>query len=145
MEKRSVQMRPSLNFAGYAADALAHYQSAFGGELDITRFGDLPAAESVPADWGDKVLYGRLLTPFGEVDAMDAPPGRESPLGGNVAVAVDLDDDERAARIFAQLADGGEILMPFEQTFFARKFGMTNDKFGVRWMISVAPLASVRS
>lgn len=67
----------------------------------------------------------------------EAPPGRESPAGGNVAIAVDLDDDEQGARIFAKLAEGGSVKMPFEQTFFARRFGMTNDKFGVRWMISV--------
>ena len=86
-------------------------------------------------------MYARLSTPYGDIDVMDAPPGSESALGGNVAIAIDVDDDDRAARIFATLADGGEIAMPFEATFFARKFGMTTDKYGVRWMISVAPVA----
>ncbi|HEV8020061.1 MAG TPA: VOC family protein [Candidatus Lustribacter sp.] len=131
-------LRPNLNFAGNAGDVLAHYHAALGGELSIMRFGGSPAAEFVPADWSDKVLYGRLVTPFGEIDVMDAPPGRESPTGGNVAVAVDIDDDELGARIFAKLAEGGTVMMPFEQTFFARRFGMTSDKFGVRWMVSVA-------
>ena len=49
----------------------------------------------------------------------------------------------RAAQIFAKLADGGETIMPFEPTFFARKFGMTSDKFGVRWMVAVAPVGAV--
>jgi PhnB protein len=138
-------MRPNLNFAGYAADALAHYQGALGGELEIVRFAGSPAAEFVPPDWGDKILYGRLRTPFGEIDVMDAPPGRESEIGGNVAIAVDVDDEERATRVFTKLAEDGKILMPFEETFFARKFGMTNDKFGVRWMVSVAPVAAVRT
>jgi PhnB protein len=140
-----MQMRPNLNFAGNAADVLTHYQEALGGELEIVRFAGSPAAEFVPPDWGDKILYGRLRTPFGEVDVMDAPPGRESELGGNVAIAFDVDDPERAARVFEKLAEDGKILMPFEETFFARKFGMTNDKFGVRWMVRVAPLAVVRT
>ena len=140
-----MQMRPNLNFAGYAADVLTHYQAALGGELEIIRFAGSPAAEFVPLDWGDKILYGRLRTPLGEVDVMDAPPGRESAIGGNVAIAVDVDDDDRATRVFAKLAEDGNILMPFEETFFARKFGMTNDKFGVRWMVSVAPVAAVRT
>ena len=140
-----MQMRPNLNFAGNAADVLTHYQAALGGELEIMRFAGSPAAEFVPPDWGDKILYGRLRTPFGEVDVMDAPPGRESEIGGNVAIAVDVDDDDRATRVFAKIAEDGNILMPFEETFFARKFGMTNDKFGVRWMVSVAPIAAVRT
>lgn len=138
-----MQMRPNLNFAGCAADVLAHYQAALGGELEIMRFGGSPAAESVPPEWADKVLYGRLITPYGELDAMDAPPGRAGEIGGNVAIAIDVDDDDRAAEIFAKLAEDGGILMPFEQTFFARKFGMATDKFGVRWMVSVAPVALV--
>lgn len=49
----------------------------------------------------------------------------------------------RAADIFSQLSAGGNVLMPFEQTFFARKFGMVADKFGVKWMVNVAaPAAS---
>jgi PhnB protein len=133
-----VALRPNLNFAGNAGEVLAYYHTALGGELNIMRFAGSPAAEFVPPDWGDKVLYGRLVTPFGEIDVMDAPPGRESPSGGNVAVAVDVADDEQGARIFAKLAEGGNVMMPFEQTFFARRFGMTNDRFGVRWMVSVA-------
>jgi PhnB protein len=138
-------MRPNLNFAGNAADVLAHYQATFGGELDVMRFAGSPVADGLPPGWAEKILYGRLRTPFGEIDVMDAPPGRESEIGGNVAIAIDVDDEERAARVFAKLAEGGSVLMPFEATFFARKFGMTNDKFGVRWMVSVAPVALVPS
>ena len=137
-----MQMRPNLNFAGYASDVLAHYHAAFGGDLEIVRFAGSPMAEHVPADWGEKILYGRLRTLYGEIDVMDAPPGRESDAGGNVAIAIDVDDDERASRIFSALAAGGEVQMPFEPTFFARKFGMTTDKYGVRWMVSVAPVAA---
>jgi PhnB protein len=139
-----MQMRPNLNFAGYAADVLTFYQAALGGETEITRFaGSLPD-KHIPAGWGDKILYARLVTPFGEVDVMDAPPGRESPVGGNVAIAVDIDDDDRAADVFAKLAAAGEIMMPFEETFFARKFGMATDKFGIRWMVTVAAVTAVR-
>jgi PhnB protein len=137
-----MQMRPNLNFAGHAAEVLAHYQAAFGGELEITRFAGSPAAGDVPPDWGDKILYGRLSTPFGEIDVMDAPPGRESAVGGNVAIAVDIDDEGRAEHVFAKLAADGTILMPFEPMFFARRFGMANDKFGVRWMVVVAPVVA---
>jgi PhnB protein len=138
-------MRPNLNFAGYAADVLDYYQAALGGETEITRFaGSLPE-QHIPPGWGDKILYARLVTPFGEIDVMDAPPGREDPVGGNVAIAIDIDEDDRAAAVFEKLAAGGEIMMPFEETFFARKFGMATDKFGIRWMVTVAAVTAIRS
>ncbi|HEY8313726.1 MAG TPA: VOC family protein [Candidatus Baltobacteraceae bacterium] len=138
-----MQIRPNLHFTGHAADVLAHYQAVLGGELEIVRFAGSPAAEYAPPEWGDKILYGQLRTQFGAIDVMDAPPGGESQVGGNVAIAIDVDDDERAAQIFADLAQDGKVLMPFEETFFARKFGMTNDRFGMRWMVTVAPVVAV--
>ncbi len=140
-----MQMRPNLNFAGHAEEVLAHYQAAFGGELIISRFAGSPAATVVPPEWADKVLYGRLRTPFGEIDVMDSPPGRGSDVGGNVAIAIETDDEDLAAHVFVKLAEDGEIMMPFEPTFFARKFGMANDKFGVRWMVSVGSVDAVHS
>jgi PhnB protein len=134
-------LRPTLNFAGNAAEVIAHYQAALGGETEIVHFAASPVAEFVPPEWGEKIIYGRVRSPFGDVDVMDAPPGRESAVGGNVAISIDIADEADAERIFTKLAEDGSVLMPFEPTFFARKFGMTNDKFGVRWMIAVAPLA----
>jgi PhnB protein len=134
-------MRPNLDFAGIASDVLNHYQAALGGELELTRYGETPLAAEMPPGWENKIIYGRLRTAFGEIDAMDAPPGRASAVGGNVAIAIDVDDADQGASVFAKLCDGGEIIMPYEQTFYAKRFGMCEDKFGVRWMVNLAPVA----
>jgi hypothetical protein len=42
---------------------------------------------------------------------------------------------EEAERIYAVLADGSQILMPMQETFFAFRFGMVRDRFGTSWMI----------
>jgi PhnB protein len=132
-------LTPNLFFSGNAEDALGHYRDAIGGEVEIMRFADAPAAAAtVPPEWKGKVLYGSLHSAFGDVAAMDAPPGRSGEAGDNFAISISLDDEERAAGIFAKLASGGKIMMPFEQTFFAKKFGMATDKFGFKWMINVA-------
>lgn len=133
-----MQIRPNLFFTGNAEEVLGHYRAALGGDVDIVRFAGSPVADGLPAEWGAKVLYGSLRSPYGIVSVMDAPPGREGVAGDNFAVAVDLDDEGRAADIFAKLGAGGSVMMPFEQTFFARKFGMVTDKFGVKWMVNVA-------
>jgi PhnB protein len=104
------------------------------------RFRNAPeAAQGLPDTWLDKVLYGALHSPFGDVAAMDAPPGRAGEPGDNFAISISLDDETRAAAIFTKLADGGKVMMPFEKTFFATKFGMTADKFGIKWMVNVSP------
>jgi PhnB protein len=136
-----MQIRPNLNFAGNAADVIKHYQAALGGDVQVIHSAGSPAADFVPPEWGDKILFATLSTPYGEIEVMDAPPGREGGLDGNVAVSMDVDDEEKAGQIFAKLAVGGNVMMPFAETFFARKFGMTSDKFGVRWMVKV-PLAA---
>jgi PhnB protein len=130
-------LRPNLMFAGNAESALMHYRAALGGDLEIVRFAGSPAAEAVPAEWGAKVLYGTLHSPFGEVNIMDAPPGREGKPGDNFAIAVDVDDEGLAADVFRKLGANGTVLMPLEPTFFARRFGMVHDTFGVRWMVNV--------
>lgn len=132
-------LRPNLMFAGNAETVLTHYRAALGGDIEVIRFAGSPAEPHVPADWGTKVLYGTVHSPYGEVNVMDAPPGREGTPGDNFAIAIDVDDEGCAADVFAKLAADGTVLMPFEATFFARKFGMTNDKFGVKWMVRVPP------
>ena len=132
-------LRPALTFAGNAESALAHYSAALGGNPEIVRFGGTPAEKDVPAQWSSKVLYGALHSPYGDVSVMDAPPGREGTPGDNFAIAIDLDDEQKAIDVFDKLSAAGAVLMPFEKTFFAQKFGMATDKFGVRWMVSVRP------
>ena len=106
-----MQMRPNLNFPGHAARVLAHYQAAMGGELEIARSAGRPMANFLPAECGD------------------------------VASPLDIDDEERAALAFAKLAERGSLFMPFEESHFARRFGMTGERLAVRWMIGVAPVS----
>ncbi len=47
--------------------------------------------------------------------------------------------DAEAERLFASLADGGQVRMPLTKTFFSSRFGMVADRFGVPWMIIAAP------
>jgi PhnB protein len=131
------QLIPSLAFAGNAEDVLTAYQNALGGNLELARFRGTPAEAMAPADWLDKILYGSLHSPFGILSAMDAPPGRQGTQGDNFSISVQLEDEAQAERIFMALAGGGNVMMPFEATFFATKFGMLKDRFGIQWMIHV--------
>jgi PhnB protein len=131
------QLIPSLAFAGNAEEVLTAYQNALGGTLELARFRGTPAEAMAPAAWLDKILYGSLHSQYGVVSAMDAPPGHQGTPGDNFSITVQLEDEAQAARIFAALADGGKITMPFEATFYAKKFGMLKDRFGTAWMVQV--------
>ena len=48
-------------------------------------------------------------------------------------------DEAAAERLFAALGDGGKVQMPLTKTFFSPRFGMVADRFGVLWMVYVAP------
>jgi PhnB protein len=55
------------------------------------------------------------------------------------SLSLTVPDDAKAERVFAALGDGGQVQMPLTKTFFSSRFGMVADRFGVSWMILVAP------
>jgi PhnB protein len=130
------QLTPSLMFNGTSEEVLKHYHDALGGEFDILRFEGSPAAAQVPPAWQHKVLYGIVRSPLGAVSAMDPSPGREvGPPGDNFAIMIQTETEAQADSVFAKLSRDGTEMMPLEKTFWAAKFGMVLDKFGIRWMI----------
>lgn len=66
----------------------------------------------------------------------DDPNPQAAAGGGDISLAIGLNDPERAKEVFGNLAQGGSVIMPLEKTFWAEAFGMLTDKFGVRWMIN---------
>jgi PhnB protein len=128
-----MQMTTYVNFAGTCADAFRHYEEHLGGRIEMMMtHGQSPAPGRLGAEWRDKVLHARLAladTALLGADIPDAQPMRSAYL------TLTVDGNEEAERIFAALADGGRILMPIEETFFAHRFGQVQDRFGINWMI----------
>lgn len=135
-----MSLNPYLQFNGNAEQALEHYRAALGGNADIMRFNDYgETAGHVPADWKTKIMHSRLSSPLGTIMLCDAPPEFARKAGDNVRIAIHVESDAQAESVFAKLSEGGEVSMPLGKTFFAEKFGMCTDKFGVGWMINYAP------
>ena len=125
-----------LSFDGNCDEAFDFYHGVLGGERTLTqRFGESPMAESAGEAWGNKILHTQLT--FGGMDLMgsDSMPGQYvKPQGINVSVMVD--DPEEAGRIFNGLSEGGTVTMPLEETFWARRFGMLTDRYGIGWLVN---------
>ncbi len=110
------------------------FQSRSLIEAMLTHAGT-PAEQHVPAEWRNKILHARLVVGDAVLMASDAPPGHyHKPQG--FSVSIQIKDTARAEVIFRALADGGTVTMPFEETFWAARFGMLVDKFGTPWMVN---------
>jgi PhnB protein len=132
-----MQLNAYLNFAGDCAAAFKVYEKCFGGKIvALQTHGESPMADQVPPEWRSKVLHAHLDLGGGAVlMGSDAPPDRYlKPQGFSVSVTVDKPAE--AERIFAALAEKGAVPMPIQQTFWAARFGMVVDRFGIPWMVN---------
>jgi PhnB protein len=99
-------------------------------------YGGSPMAEHVPAEWRDKVMHASVSI-GGQMVLMgsDAPPDRyKAPQG--ITVSLGIAEPAEADRVFAALAEGGTVTMPIQETFWALRFGMLTDQFGIPWMVN---------
>ncbi len=132
-----MQINSYLLFTGQCEEAFKFYEKLLGGKIEfMMTHGDTPAESQVPSEWRDKIMHARMSTPGGVLMGSDAPPGRQAkPQGFSVSVSVE--EPAEAERIFNALADGASaVTMPIQETFWARRFGMLTDRFGIPWMIN---------
>ncbi len=131
-----MQFTPYLNFNGNCEQAFKFYEQTLGAKIESTfRYEGSPMAGQVPAEWGQRVMHGSMTLENGVLMGADAPPGRyQQPAG--FSVCINAKDPAEAERKFGALSKGAEIVMPIQQTFWARRFGMLIDQFGIPWMIS---------
>jgi PhnB protein len=131
-----MQMNPYLSFNGQCEAAFKRYEQLFGGQLgDLFRYAGSPMAHQVPTDWEDKVMHGSVTVGGQVLMGGDVAPDRyEAPKG--FSLSIHLKDATEAERIFRELSEGGQTVMPLEKTFWAERFGMVIDRFGIPWMIN---------
>jgi PhnB protein len=126
---------PYLSFNGRCEEAFRLYERVTGGKVvALITHGETPAATQVPPDWQKKIIHARLKIGDEMLMGCDAPPGHQKPSQG-YSVTLGVDTPEEAERIYKELSDGGSVHMPLDKTFFAKKFGMFTDKFGIPWMV----------
>ena len=131
-----MQVSPYLSFNGQCEAAFTLYEQCLGARVGpIFRYAGSPMADQVPPDWQNKVMHGSVT--IGELVLMggDVVPVRyEEPRGFSLSIQISNTDD--AERIFRDLATGGKVVVPLAQTFWAARFGMVVDRFGIPWLIN---------
>jgi len=141
-----MQIQPYLFFEGRCEEALEFYRKALGGEVTmLMRYKDNPEPpekSKAPPGSENKVMHASFR--IGETTVM-ASDGlcQGKPNFQGFSLSLTVPNVAEADRKFAALADGGQVRMPLAKTFFSPRFGMVVDRFGVLWMIIVAPSAPV--
>jgi PhnB protein len=131
-----MQLNPYLVFNGECEAAFKFYAKCLGGKIEamMTHAGT-PAEQHVPPEWRDKILHARIVVGDAVLMASDAPPDRyQKPQG--FSVSIQINNQAEGERIFRALSENGSVQMPFEQTFWASRFGMCVDQFGIPWMVN---------
>lgn len=138
-----MEVQPYLHFAGRCEEAIEHYRRALGAKVEMmmrySESPDPPPPGMVPPGMESKVMHASLRIGDSTLMASDDCTQNQNRFEG-FQLSVRAADDAEAERRFAALAEGGEIRMPLTATFFASRFGMLTDRFGVPWMV-IVPLA----
>lgn len=138
---------PYLNFDGQGREAADFYAEVLDAELSgIVTYGEAHGSDmdmgDFPENAKDMVMNAEIILKNGQSFMIsDVPPGMGMPFrkGNNVSLTITPDDKEEARTIFGKLADGGEIAMELQETFWSPLYGSVTDRFGIEWQISVEP------
>ena len=138
MNTSNTSVQPYLFFGGRCEEAIEFYRKALGAEVVmLSRFQDAPEKQpGLPDCFENKVMHATLR--IGETMVMASDGSCEGPQSfEGFSLSITVPDEAEADRVFGALSEGGLVTMPLEKTFWAPKFGMLQDKFGVGWMVSV--------
>lgn len=132
-----MRLNPHLAFDGRCEEAFRFYVGALGGQiLAMLPYRGSPFAERVPLEWRDRILHATLDLGEGRLTGADvsSEEGYRAPEG--FSVLLEPGNAAEAERIFGRLSEGGRVGMPLQKTFWAERFGMVTDRFGIPWMLN---------
>jgi PhnB protein len=134
-----MQVQPYLFFDGRCEEAIEFYKKAIGAKVEmLMRFKESPDPDhSAGPGMGEKVMHSTFRVGDASIHASDGRC-RGAPTFQGFALSVTAESEAEAERVFAALAEGGQVQMPLTKTFFSPRFGMAADRFGVSWMVMAA-------
>ena len=129
-------INPYLIFNGNCRQAMEFYKKCLGGVLYLSTYAELPG-EKVAKQDKDKILHARLTIKTLILMASDAHPGISIQEGNNFFVSINAESVEESEKLFKALGEKGKVDQPLQKTFFAHRFGMLTDQFGIKWMVNL--------
>ncbi|HWR15792.1 MAG TPA: VOC family protein [Terriglobales bacterium] len=131
-----MKLNTYLVFDGKCAEAFKLYEKVLKGKIVFSMtHGESPMADQTPANFKDKIMHTSLQIGDAVLMGSDAPPQHFCKPQG-FSVSINVTDIAEAERIYKELSDGGEVMMPLGETFWAQRFAMFTDKYGTPWMVN---------
>ena len=131
-----------LFFDGRCEEAIEFYKKTLGAETTmLMRFKDSPEPPQpgmIPPGSENKIMHVSFRIGDTMVMASDGRCTGQANFQG-FSLSLTVANEAEADGKFAALAEGGQVQMPMAKTFWSPRFGMLTDRFGVGWMVSVAP------
>ena len=124
-----------LTFNGECRQAFEFYKQCFGGELMMMRFADAPfdMCKDAP-EARERIMHVSLINGSARLMGSDTMPNMPVKAGTNFSVSIACDNNEQVDRYTKGVATGGQVFMEPQETFWAHRFSMCTDKFGIKWM-----------
>ncbi len=131
-----MKLNSLLSFSGQCEAAFKFYERCLGGNIvTMLTYGNSPTGEPVPREWQQKILHATLTVGDNVLMGGDVLPEQyEQPKGFQILIGIN--DPLDAERIFQALAEHGTVQMPLQKTFWAVRFGVLVDQFGIPWVIN---------
>ena len=132
-----MNVQPYLSFEGRTQEAIDFYKGALGAKVDmIMHFKDAPpeVQSQMSPTSKDKIMHAAFHIGDTQVMATDGECSGKSSFSG-IKLTLNATSNGEAEKLFNALAQGGKVNMPMSETFFAHRFGIVADKFGVGWMV----------
>lgn len=131
-----------LIFEGKCRQAMEFYQKCLGGKLLLMPYSQMPQPKEggcaeFPEKCKDWIMHARLSNAAGVLMASDTRPDLPVQQGNNFFISIHCEDIAETERLFKALSENGSVEMPLQETFFATRFAMLKDQFGVKWMLNV--------
>lgn len=134
-----LRLNPYITLDGRTKEAIEFYKQALGAQVaGVITFGEMPEDPGYPLPEAARDRVAHALLKVGETDLMfsDTFPGQPSKVGDNVSICVTTDDPAKTKRIFDALAEGGNAVMPVQETSWSPAYGIVIDKFGVMFQLT---------
>ncbi|MFG6147399.1 VOC family protein [Halobacillus sp. B23F22_1] len=136
----SMSLNPYLIFDGNTREAVHFYEKTLDGKVvGIMTFGDMPSDPDhpLPEEMKDRVMHAHLKVGDSDLMFSDTFEGMPHQPGDTIQLAIHPEGEERAREIFGALENGGQIVMPLQQTDWSPLYGIVKDKFGVTFQVNV--------
>ena len=128
-----------LIFDGNCRKAMEFYKRCLGGELHLVTYAEMPGGgcADFPKETKDWIMHASLTTGPAVLMASDRHQGIQIQQGNNFFVSINCESVGEAEKFFKSLSENGKAAMPLQETFWAERFAMLTDQFGIKWMVNL--------